>query len=147
MPTRIEQTVTVDAPVDDLFDLLSHPELESQWNPDVIEVHRVDDGPVAPGARWEGRYKGMGVMRIRLDELQRPGRIVFTIDGDRLDMRFAFNLAPEGQRTRLGVDAHLVPKGITRLLGPLLGLLMRRTMSQRPAQMEAGVRRMHPQPG
>jgi uncharacterized protein YndB with AHSA1/START domain len=147
MATRIELTGTVDAPADELFDLLSNPELETGWNPDVIEVRRLDDGPVAPGARWEGRYKGMGLMRIRLDELQRPGRLVFTIDGDRLDMRFAFNLSPEGERTRMRTDAQVTPKGAMRLIGPLMGPMMRRTMAKRPEQMAAGVRRMHHQPG
>ena len=129
----------VDAPVEDLFDLLSDPETENDWNPDAIEVHRVGDGPIGPGARWKGRYKGMGEMDIVLDECDRPGRMRFTITGSRLDMDWSLVLAPDGDGTRLQVDADLEPKGAMRIAGPLLGPMMRQTFNRRPQQLAAGV--------
>jgi uncharacterized protein YndB with AHSA1/START domain len=71
----------VDAPVDELFDLMADPSTEEQWNPDVLEVRRLDDGAIGPGARWQGRYKGMGDMHITLDEYDRPNRLVFSVTG------------------------------------------------------------------
>jgi uncharacterized protein YndB with AHSA1/START domain len=129
----------VDAPTEELFDLMADPETEVQWNPDAIEVHRVDEGPIGPGARWHGRYKGMGTMNITLDEYERPERLVFSITGNRMDMHWTFAYAPDGTATQLSATAELTPKGAMRLFAPLLGPMMRRTFSKRPAQLAEGV--------
>ena len=139
MAARHEFNPRVEAPVEELFDLMADPETEVDWNPDAIEVRRVDDGPLGPGARWQGRYKGMGTMDIHLDEYERPGRLVFSITGDRMDMHWTFTFAPDGATTRLAAEAELQPKGAMRLMSPLLGPMMRRTFSKRPAQLATGV--------
>jgi uncharacterized protein YndB with AHSA1/START domain len=139
MAARLEFNPRVDAPVDELFDLMADPGTEVDWNPDVIEVRRVDDGPVGPGARWSGRYKGMGTMDIRLDEYERPERLAFSITGNRMDMHWTFTFAPEGTASQLCAKAELQPKGAMRLMSPLFGPMMRRTFSKRPAQLAAGV--------
>src|SRR3954464_11065594 len=107
-------TAEVDAPAGELFDLLANPSTEERWNPDVIEVRRLDSGAVAPGSRWEGRYKGMGIMRIELTEMEPQQRLAFDIDGDRLGMRFAFDFTPVGDRTRLESVADVEARGWMR---------------------------------
>ena len=44
MAARLEFSPRVDAPVDELFDLMADPETEVDWNPDAIDVRRLDDG-------------------------------------------------------------------------------------------------------
>lgn len=139
MPTRLDINTKVDAPVDDLFDLMADPETEEHWNPDALEVRRLDQGSIGPGAQWQGRYKGIGTLHITLDEYERPRRLVFSITGNRMDMHWTFTLAPDGTATQLVAAAELRPKGAMRLLSPLFGPMMRRTFSQRPAQLAAGV--------
>jgi uncharacterized protein YndB with AHSA1/START domain len=139
--TQLNIATRVDAPVDELFDLMANPSAEEQWNPDAIEVRRLDDGAIRPGARWKGRYKGMGEMDITLDACERPSRLVFSIVGSRLDMHWTFTFAADGPAaSRLTAAADMRPKGALRLLTPLLGPMMRRTFSKRPEQLAAGVR-------
>ena len=123
----------MDAPVEPLFDLLADPETENDWNPEAIEVRRVAEN------RWRGRYKGIGEMDIVLDDAVRPERLHFTITGSRLDMDWSFTLAPDGDGTRLHVDADMEPKGAMRIAGPLLGPVMGQTFKKRPQQLAAGV--------
>jgi uncharacterized protein YndB with AHSA1/START domain len=139
MVTRIDIKSRVDASAEELFDLMADPETEEQWNPDAIEVHRVGEGPIGPGARWDGRYKGMGTMHITLDEYERPDRLVFSITGSRMDMHWTFTYAADGTGTQLAAAAELAPKGAMRMFAPLLGPMMRRTFSKRPAQLAEGV--------
>ncbi len=139
MATRLDINVRVDAPVEDLFDLMADPATEVDWNPDAIEVQRVGQRALGPGAEWQGRYKGMGSMRIKLDEYQRPQRLVFSISGNRMDMHWAFAFVPDGAGTQLTAVAELQLKGVMRLMTPLLRPMMRRTFSRRPAQLAAGV--------
>jgi hypothetical protein len=112
---------------------------EVDWNPDAIEVHRIDQRAVGPGAEWQGRYKGMGSMGIKLDEYERPQRLVFSITGNRIDMHWAFGFVPDGAGTQLTAVAELQPKGVMRLMTPFFGPMMRRTFSRRPAQLAAGI--------
>lgn len=111
MATRLDIDTRVDAPAEELFDLMADPETEVGWNPDALDVRRIGAGPVGPGAEWQGRYKGMGSMRIRLDEYERPRRLVFSITGDRMDMHWAFTFTPDAGATRLAAAAELRPKG------------------------------------
>ena len=139
--------VHVDAPPNELFDLMADPENETSWNPDALEVRRVDHGPLGPGSEWEGRYRGMGSMRVRLDEYERPRRLVFSTIGPRMDMRWAFTFSPEGAGSYLAAEAELTPKGAMRLMSPVLTPMLRRKFSQRPAQLSVGVDASRPQQG
>lgn len=118
---------------------MADPETENEWNPDAVEVRRIGEGPIAPGAEWQGRYKGMGSMRIRLVDYQRPERLGFSITGSRMDMDWTFNFAPDATATQLRATSELRPKGPMRLMAPLFGPMMRRTFARRPAQLAAGV--------
>jgi hypothetical protein len=132
----------VDAPLGELFDLMADPEGEEQSNPDALEVRRVDQGPVAPGARWRGRYKGMGRMEITLSASDRLGLCSRSqVAGWTWTGRSTF--APTQTGTRLTAAAELRPPGALRLLSPLFGPMMRRTFSRRPAQLAAGVAMRH----
>ena len=139
MPTRLDINARVDAPIEELFDLMADPETEVDWNPDAVEVRRIGQGAIGPGAEWQGRFKGMGSMQIKLDEYERPHRLAFSINGNRMDMHWTFTFAPDAGATRLAAEAELQPKGAMRLMSPLIGPMMRRAFSKRPAQLAAGV--------
>jgi Polyketide cyclase / dehydrase and lipid transport len=139
---KLGMSSRVEAPPEELFDLLADPGHETLWNPDVVEVHRLDAGPIGVGSRWQGRYKGIGTMDITLREYERPHRLAFAVSGSRMDMSFAFALAPADTATNLVSDADIRPKGAMRLMSPLVGPMMRRTFAKRPAQMAEGVAKL-----
>jgi uncharacterized protein YndB with AHSA1/START domain len=139
---KLDMHMKIDARPEEVFDLMADVGNERDWNPDVKCVRRLDTGPLACGAEWDGDYRGMGTMRIRLDEYERPRRLVFTTTGSRMRMRFGFDLTParDNATTEVHVRADIVARGLMTLAGPLLGPIMRRTMAKRPAQINAGVR-------
>jgi hypothetical protein len=54
--------------------------------------------------------------------------------------RWTFDYSPSGESgTHVDAHAEIQPKGAMRLMGPLVGPMIRRTFSQRPAQLEAGL--------
>jgi uncharacterized protein YndB with AHSA1/START domain len=136
---RMDIERSVNAPREALFDLMADPATEPDWNPDAIEVHRTDDGPIGAGARWTGRYRGLGTLEIHLEGYERPERLVFALSGSRMDMRWTFGFRADGETTRLTAQAELHPKGALKLASPWMGIVMRRTFDQRPAQLEAAV--------
>ena len=145
MATELDLTVDLDEPRDAVFDLMADCSNEARWNPDVLEVTRIDDGPLAVGAEWDGRYKGLGTMRIRLDEYERPTRIKFTTTGNKMDMQWTFEYSsPAPSKTHVDVHSVIEPKGAAKLMGPLMGPMIRRTFSKRPEQLAAGLRTTAP---
>ena len=140
MATQLNLTMDVDEPPEAVFDLMADVGNEPMWNPDALEVTRVDDGPLAVGAEWDGRYKGMGTMRVRLDEYERPKRLRFTTSGTRMDMQWTFDYSSSGpSKTHVDAHAEIQPRGPMRVMGQLMGPMIRRTFSKRPAQLEAGL--------
>jgi uncharacterized protein YndB with AHSA1/START domain len=131
--------MTFDAPADEVFDFLADVENERGWNPELIEVRRCDADALGAGSEWDGTYKGMGVMHIRLDEYERPARLGFTTTGSRIDMQIAFTFTQDGSRTVARVDGEMEPKGVMRLLRPLMPPMMKRTFSRRPGQIADGL--------
>lgn len=131
----------IEDPVEEVFDFMADCGNEADWNPDIKSVRRVGAGPVGPGAEWEGVYRGMGSMRVRIESYERPDLLGFSTTGRRLDMQFTFRYFAAGDATDITVDAVMVPKGLMRLAAPLVGPMMRRTMSRRPAQLTEGLRR------
>ena len=145
MASELNLTFEVDEPREAVFDLMADCSNEAQWNPDVLEVKRIDDGPLAVGAEWDGRYKGMGTMRIRLDEYERPERIKLTTTGNKMDMQWTFEYSsPAATKTHVDVHAVVAPKGAMKLMSPFMGPMMRRTFSKRPAQLTAGLKATAP---
>ena len=71
----------MDRSAEELFDLLADVRNEPRWQPDVIEVTKVSDGPVGAGTEFDGRYRGFGEMRIQVTEYERPGHLRFTAEG------------------------------------------------------------------
>src|SRR5947208_11206738 len=105
MATQLDLTMDLDEPPEAVFDLMADVSNEPLWNPDVLEVKRVDDGPLAPGAEWDGRYKGMGTMRVRLEEYERPRRLKMTTTGNKMDMKWTFDYSSAGG-SKTHVDEH-----------------------------------------
>lgn len=48
----IEQTVTIKAPIEDVYEYIAHPERNKEWIPDVVESVKLTDGPNRPGSRF-----------------------------------------------------------------------------------------------
>src|SRR3954451_14314030 len=117
----------IDAPAHEGFDFMADIENERYCNPEVKDMQRIDAGPVGAGAEWEGDYRRMGTMRVRLDEYDRPRRLVFSTVAPRMDMHFVFEFAPvdRGAATDITANADVRPRGVLKLAAPLLGVRMR----------------------
>lgn len=130
-------------PPEAVFDFMADVENERDWNADLIWVRRLGgEGPVGLGSEWEGRYRRMGTMRVRLEEYERPHRLTFSTVGDRLAMRLTFDFTPSRNGTDVAAAAEVTPKGPIRWFAPLMAPVMRRTMfGDRPKQLEEGMKR------
>lgn len=58
--TRIAGEVTIDVPVEEVFDLVADERNEPRYNPRIGRVEKLSEGPVGAGARFVVEPKGMG---------------------------------------------------------------------------------------
>jgi hypothetical protein len=57
---HIAGEVTIDAPVDEVFDMVADERNEPRYNPRIVRAEKVSEGPVGRGARFVAEPKSMG---------------------------------------------------------------------------------------
>jgi hypothetical protein len=118
--------VLVDRPAEEVFDFLADIRNEVAWNPRVLGIEKATTGPIGPGTTFEGRYRGLEVLRTELTEYQRPRRLSFRSDGPRMRIAGTYVLAPAVGGTEIALEAELAPRGVFALIAPLMGPVIRR---------------------
>jgi uncharacterized protein YndB with AHSA1/START domain len=144
---KLTRSVTVDAPVEEVFDFgLDLARLWSSW-PDVA-VRDVDQKPEGVGSslRMYGHFVGIHVEgTVEYTEVVRPRRIVATVGFGREHPTWAFTFDPVDGGTRLTAEGewHVNVPGVGR---PIEGLIAKEheealeaMLTKIKAQVEAGV--------
>lgn len=110
---------------DEVFDFLADLRNEKAWNPRVVQLKKLTDGPLSSGSRFSGIYQGIGELTTDLVEFDRPRSLSFRSVGPRMRIEGQFRLQPSAKGTQLTLSAELMPQGIFRLLAPLMAPLIR----------------------
>jgi uncharacterized protein YndB with AHSA1/START domain len=124
--TRIAGEVTINAPIDEVFDTVADERNEPRYNPRIIRAEKVGDGPVGAGARFVTEPKGMGTrgrMTVTTLEYDRPHRLHNAIDSSYSHIDGTLTFREVDGQTRLSWDWDMGLVGPMRLLTPLLALV------------------------
>lgn len=147
--TRIRQSTLVDAPVDEVWSVVSDPRNLPRWNKHIVAVHDVPDDGLGPDARYWTEIAGAGVhfrVRAHVEELDPPRYSRIRLSGP-IDALVQTWVHPAGRRrSRLEhqVDYHLHHTGpLDELIGRALRVfgataLLRRGIRAQRQQVEAG---------
>ncbi|GAA1036338.1 hypothetical protein GCM10009557_46820 [Virgisporangium ochraceum] len=124
--TRIRGEITIDAPVEDVFDLVADERNEPRYNPRISRAVKVNAGPVGPGARFMAEPRGGGyrrAMAMTILEYDRPRRLHNAVRASylRVDGVLTFQEVPGGTRLSWNWDTALV--GPMKILSPLLAVV------------------------
>jgi carbon monoxide dehydrogenase subunit G len=139
-------TVTIDRPVEDVFAVLTKVENAARWSR-ATEESLLTPGPMRVGTQRRAvvpSYAGRTTANVmELTELVPDRRLAMRgVSGFPFDVRFSFDLAPEGGTTRLDWLGTFEPRGLLRPLGPLFAAIVRWAIRQDirnlRAMMEAG---------
>ena len=132
-------TMTLNHPPEQVFDFLADFENEPAWNPECISVAKTSPGPSAAGATYVGRMRKIGNVQMTL-ETHEPHRRFVTSERSRMASgRFEFRLMPDGEGTRVEVDARLAPRGPFRLLRPVMRRELATFLSILPGWVATGL--------
>lgn len=112
------------------------------WDPSVVEARRLDDGPIAPGARFlivsrvNGRDVPLEYEIVQLDAHQ----VVLRAESARLVGVDVITVEPAPGGSSVTYDADIALKGAARLLDPLLALLFRRMAGRAAGGLRTALR-------
>ena len=129
---RHTQEVTIRRPVPEVFDFVATNYLRNhpRWEPEVLEVSPLTEGPMRVGSRVRMVRKDFGKVTEttnEVTELVPDRRIAFRHADGPMDFELSFTLAPVATGTRFRADVAAQPHGAMRLLTPVFKLRMPRT--------------------
>lgn len=127
--TRVQGSLTIARPVDEVFAILADQRNEPRHNPRMASVTKLSEGPIGAGTRFAARVwiRGKALpVAIEYTRFEPP-----TLLGSRSVMKDAVSEGlvrsdhtPEG--TRFAWDWTVTVRGPARLAGPLIGIVGRR---------------------
>lgn len=129
--------------VEQVFDYVSDFSSVREWDPTVVRAEQLS-GRVGEGAEFRVvvRFAGReNEFVYRTLEYERPRRIVLRAESSSVVSLDTISFRPAGAGSELTYDALLEPKGLTKLAGPLLGLLFKRLGDNAAAGLERQLNR------
>ena len=127
MAGRFEGTAHIDRPIEEVFAFLADGENDPKFSPRVLEIAKTTDGAPGVGTVYASTVKDAGMKtkrEFKLTEFEPPTRIRWTEVSKNLVTapEGGYDLAPDGEGTRLIVHNELEGHGIGKLL---VGLAVR----------------------
>lgn len=126
---RIKGAVVINRPVEEVFDFVADARNEPRYNPRIRRAEKVSDGPIGPGTRFRTETTSMGrttEMIIEIIEYQRPRRLVSTTRLSAMDIHGTLTFDPVDSGTRMQWSWDVKPRGIYKLMAPLIGRMGQR---------------------
>lgn len=124
--THIAGDVVIDAPVDEVFDLVADERNEPRYNPRIARAEKVTQGPVGSGARFVVQPRGLGArgeMTVEILGYDRPRRLENVVRSSYLQVAGSLSFEEVGGGTRLRWDWDMRLLGPMRVLSPVLALI------------------------
>ena len=123
---HIAGEVMIDAPVEEVFDLVADERNEPSYNPRVVRAQKVSEGPVGAGARFVAEPRGMGPrgsMQVEIRDYVRPHRLHNVIRSSYMLVEGTLSFQDVGHGTRLTWDWDMSLVGPMRALSPVLAVV------------------------
>ena len=101
---KIENSITIDAPVDKVFDYISDPMNQVEWLTSLMEIRDLSGSGVGQHWRWKYKMVGVGLEgESTVTEHVPNERRAFQTKGGAVS-NWIFNLEPDEGRTKFKLD-------------------------------------------
>ena len=126
---NIEGTIFIDRPSGEVFDFVADELHEPEYNPQMVRVEKLTSGPVGEGTTYRAWMRsGMRTeeMLIETTRFDPPTILSSSTTLRTMTIQGTLKFSPEGEGTRMSWSWQLEPKGLLRLLRPVVDLFGRR---------------------
>lgn len=126
---HVEGQILIHRPVDEVFDFVADERNEPRYNPQMRRVEQTSAGPIGVGTtfRVESTTRGQPVvMTIVYTDYERPQWIRSSTRLSTMDIQGTLTFDPVPQGTRMRWSWELEPRGMLKLMTPVVTLIGRR---------------------
>lgn len=126
---HIEGEVIIHRLVEDVFDFVADERNEPRYNAQMLRAEQISAGPLGRGTRFraESTVRGRTVpMTIEFTAYERPHRVASSTRLSTMDIRGTLTFDPVPEGTRMRWSWELAPRGMLKLLTPLVVMMGRR---------------------
>jgi len=126
---KIETSIMINRPVEEVFAVLSNVENNPKWSSAFLEVMKTSEGPIGVGTTWRGVGKFLSQRietEIEVTEYE-PDRKSTQKSKSRpfpTEVRWTFELVEGGTRVNVRLDAE--PGGFFKVAEPLVAKMAKR---------------------
>ena len=120
---QLQSEQVIGRPPEEVFDHLADACNEVHWNAWARRVEKLSDGPVGLGTRFRADIQNMGQVEFELADYERPSRLQqhALLGSGESWHTYMLEAVPGGTRVRQ--QARVEPRGVMRLMAPLMGPL------------------------
>jgi carbon monoxide dehydrogenase subunit G len=124
MANDFKGTVVIDRPIEEVFAFLANGENDPKFSPRVLEIAKTTDGPPGVDTVYASTVKDAGMKtkrEFRLTGFEPPTRIRWAEISQNLvtASEGGYDLAPDGDGTRVTIYNVLEGHGLGKLIAPL----------------------------
>ena len=132
MPT-LKLSQTIDRPAAEVFAVIADVAKLATWNPTIKGARQISDGAPGEGTRFEMTVQGFGNVPQTLEEFEKDRRARYVPHFKVMTGGHRFLLTPDGVRTRVDHELEMTPRGLFKLMTPMMAVMGRKNL-QRTAE-------------
>ena len=135
---KIESSMVINRPVEEVFAVLSNVENNPKWSSAFLEVNKTSEGPVGVGTTWRGVGKFLGQqIEVEIEETEYEPNRKSTQKSKSpfpVDQQMTFEKVDGGTRVNLIFEAE--PGGFFKLAEPLFASMAKRNIEGELANLK-----------
>lgn len=127
--THVDGQIMIHRPVDEVFDFVADERNEPRYNPQMRYAEQTSAGPIGVGTTFRAVSMSRGrpvMMTIAFTEYQRPLRLSSATHLSTMDIQGTLTFGPVPEGTRMRWSWNLQPRGMLKLMTPVIALIGRR---------------------
>jgi uncharacterized membrane protein len=132
----VNVTVTIEAPIGRVFDLMADTRNEPAWNSQVSSAELVSGEPVGAGSEFTTVNRGR-TFRAVLTEYDRPRHLGYEVTGKPMAIRASLDFAEHGESTEMTGAFDFTGFGAMKVMLPLMAGAIRRDFPRQMASFKA----------
>jgi uncharacterized protein YndB with AHSA1/START domain len=134
-------TLDIARPPGDVFAMLDDPRRVPDWLSQCAELSVVPGGPMRAGSKLLYRYRDggprTGTMDGEVTAYEKDRRLEMHYSDKMFELDIVFELAPAGAGTHLDHRVAMAPKGIAKLMAPMIRGATRKQIEKDTARLKA----------
>ncbi len=132
----LKLTQTINCPLDQAFAAVIDVENFPKWNPTTKSARKLSLGAIGEGSEFELEIKGFGKVRQTWHEFEKNKRAFLVPTMKMMAGGHRFIFSEDGKGTRIDHELEMLPRGIFKLMTPMLGMIGKKNLADTAAALK-----------